>query len=378
MNDGPIYLDCAATTRVEPLVAQVAMSAMVDEYGNAGSRTHQFGSRAKELVEQARAKIAQSAGCDPEEVIFTSGATEADNIALLGFQDYGLKHGKCHIVSTAIEHKAVLEPLAQLEARGFEVTLVAPDVSGRVSPSDISNAIRDDTLLVSVMQVNNETGIIQPIAAIADELASSEVFFHVDAAQGFTKDLSLVGLERVDLMSLSGHKIGAPKGIGVLVARSRGMERLPITSLTFGGGQERGIRPGTLPVHLAAAFGAAAELGRTHFEQWNSANLDFRQGLIEALEQLNPTYLGDQSASIPNIISFAIRGIDSEAFMLVTKDLIAISNGSACTSHRYEPSHVLVAMGIDIDLRQSAVRISWSHDSETPDWNQVVSRLTAL
>jgi cysteine desulfurase len=315
-------------------------------------------------------------GCAPTDVIFTSGATEADNLAILGMAAHGAETGRRHIVSTGIEHKAVLEPLEQLQSQGFEVTLVESDLRGWVEPAAVAEAMRPDTLLVSVMQVNNETGIVQPIAEIAEALLDSPAFFHVDAAQGFTKDMGAFGNNRVDFVSISGHKISGPKGVGALIARPRDNQRPPVAPLMFGGGQERGLRPGTLPVHLIAAFGKAAELGQLEFESRRKSYVTFRDQLVSAFAPLGPVYIGEQDQCVANIVNLALPGVDSEAFILATKDLIAISNGSACTSHRYEPSHVLKAMGVDEDLRRGAVRISWNFDSEEPDWSAVVDRLS--
>ena len=375
--DETVYLDCAATTKVDPRVAEVALRVMTDEYGNAGSRTHLYGSRAKELVETARTQVASAIGCQANEIIFTSGATESNNLAILGAFQQGPTKNLRHVITTAIEHKAVLEPIEQLERQGFEVTRLAPDATGRVREEAVINALRDDTALISVMHVNNETGVIQPIDEIARLIESHPTLFHVDSAQGFTKDSRINHLGRVDLISLSGHKVSAPKGIGALIVRSR-QQVLPIGPLMHGGGQERGLRPGTLPVHLIAAFGVASELGRAESTMRQEANSKFRERVVEALEPLNPLFLGDQDHCVPNIVSLAIKGIDSEAFILSTKDQIAISNGSACTSNRYEPSHVLTAMGIAEESRQGAVRISWSHESIEPDWPEVVERLRRL
>ena len=272
----------------------------------------------------------------------------------------------------------MLEPIAQLKARGFEVTEIYPDERGWVDPRAIETEVRPDTLLVSVMQVNNETGVIQPIDEIADLLSSSDAYLHVDAAQGFTKVRSIVGLTRVDLASISAHKIGGPMGIGALIARSRRSKRSPLRPLVFGGGQEKGIRPGTLPVHLIAALGEAAQLGTKEFEVRQTRTQSFKNELKAAFEVLSPHYIGDQKHCVPNIVSLSIDGVDSEAFMLATKDYIAVSNGSACTSDRYEPSHVLTAMGVDAVVRAGAVRMSWSHDTETPDWSSVVACLEQL
>ena len=373
----PVYLDWAATTMVDPRVAEMAVQVMTEEFGNAGSRTHLYGSRAKALVDVARVQISSAVGCETNDVIFTSGATESNNLALLGSLQHGPTKEARHVITTAIEHKAVLEPLEHLERNGYEVTRLTPDALGRVSPDDIAKALRGDTALVSVMHVNNETGAIQPIGEIARVLADHPTLYHVDAAQAFTKYSDSTYDKRIDLISISGHKIQAPKGVGALIVGSR-RRIMPIRPLTYGGGQERGIRPGTLSVHLIAAFGLAAELGIAEFSHRHMTNLSFRERLVDALTPLDPHYLGDQNHCIPNIISFAIEGIDSEALMLSTKDLIAISNGSACTSHRYEPSHVLSAMGIDPRIRQGAVRISWSHESTEPNWPEIVERLRKL
>ena len=375
--DQPVYLDCAATTAVDPRVAEIAVRVMTEEFGNAGSRTHLYGSRAKAVVEEARAQVASAIGCETGDVIFTSGATEANNIAILGALEAGPTKGRQHVITSAIEHKSVLEPFQVLERRGFDLTVLRPNKGGWIDESQVLAALREDTALISLMHVNNETGVVQPIKEIANAIQDHQVLFQVDAAQGFTKDEGIASLRRVDLVSLSGHKIHAPKGIGSLIVRSR-QDRLPITPLMFGGGQERGVRPGTLPVHLIAALGKAAELGAREFSDRRTSNLSFRQNLIAALRPLEPTYLGDQSTCVPNIISLALPGIDSEAFILLTKDAIAISNGSACTSHKYEPSHVLCAMGVEEDIRQGAVRISWSHDSKAPDWTKIVNQLAQL
>jgi len=223
------------------------------DFGNAGSRTHAYGQTARQAVERARAHIARVAGVRRNEVIFTSGATESNNLALLGLESHGRAGRRMHVVSTKIEHHAVLEPLRVLRSRGFDLTLVDPEPGGWVDADRVAAAVRSDTLFVSVMQVNNETGVQQPIAEIADRLAESPVFLHVDAAQGFGKELAALSHRRVDLISASGHKLCGPKGAGALVVRRRDGQRLPLTPLLHGGGQELGLRPGTLPVALIAA-----------------------------------------------------------------------------------------------------------------------------
>lgn len=373
-----IYLDCNATTPVEPAVLEEFVRYARDEFGNAGSRTHEYGSRAKQAVQRSRGQVARVARAEQEEVIFTSGATESNNLVFLGLRKHGEHTGRRHIVSTAIEHKAVLEPLGYLEKCGFEVTLVAPDESGAVQPEKVLAAIRRDTLLVSVMHVNNETGVVQPIAEVAAGLAGHPAYFHVDAAQGFGKELSALQLPRVELISISGHKVFGPKGIGALVARRRGFERIPLEPLTYGGGQERGLRPGTLPVALVAALGMAAELAlRDHGARMRRC-AEIKEAAWSAFRRLGGIPNGDQSRTLPSTLNVALPGLDSEAVMLALKDLVAISNGSACTSQSYTASHVLTAMGLSEDRIKGALRLSWCHLTPDVDWNGVVQRIEGL
>lgn len=375
----PVYLDMAATTPVDPAVADLVLDLMTRDFGNAGSRTHVFGADAQASVNKARGQIAQSLAVDAADVVFTSGATEADNIALLGLAPFGLQEGKRHIVSTAIEHKAVLEPLLHLKEQGFEVTLVEPDLSGYVDAQKVLSAIRPDTLLVSVMHANNETGAIQPIEEIAQDVGRLGAFFHVDAAQTFGRLNGALAHPGIDLISLSGHKIYAPKGIGALVMKRREGRRAPVKPLMYGGGQEKGIRPGTLPVPLIAGFGLAAKLADKEHEQRARLCRQLRAQALATLAPLSPFVHGDDARGVlPHILSIAIPGIDSEAVMVATKDILSISNGSACTSASYEPSHVLEAMGVEEDLLNGTVRISWSHATKDVPWRQFVERLDDL
>ena len=240
----PVYLDCNATTPLDPAVRESMAHWFGEEIGNAGSRTHGYGLRARRVVECARQQVGAVVGASPDEVLFTSGATESNNIAILGLAPFGERSGRRHVVTTSIEHKAVLEPVAALAERGFEVSIVETDATGVVSPEAVRRALRPDTLLISVMQVNNETGVRQPIMAIARELDGHEAYFHVDAAQGFGKEIIPLRSQRIDLISISSHKIYGPMGVGGLVIRHRGFERLPLAPITYGGGQERGLRPG--------------------------------------------------------------------------------------------------------------------------------------
>ena len=372
------YLDCNATTPLDPRVQQVVMKYLVMEFGNAGSRTHEFGTRAKQAVHLAREQVAALVKSRVEEVIFTSGATEADNLAILGLAEWGMQNGKRHIVSSAIEHKAVLEPLEELAKRGFEISLLTPDSSGCIAPGAIVEALRPDTLMVSLMHVNNETGVIQPIEEVATLLSDHEAYFHVDAAQGYGKEILALQNPRIDLIAISGHKIFAPKGVGALIIRRRGFKSPPLRPLTFGGGQERGLRPGTLPVHLVAGLGEASAQALQNHGARRMACQSFREKLEAALLPLGGQINGDPLKSVPQTINISIPGISSESAMVVLKGLIAISNGSACTSQSYEPSHVLQAMGLPEQRIKEALRISWCHLTEEVDWEPVVNALKAL
>jgi cysteine desulfurase len=348
------------------------------EYGNAGSRAHEFGARANKAVHLAREQIAELAGADPTEVLFTSGATEANNLAIFGLAEYGHRSGRKHLVTTAIEHKAVLEPMRALQAKGFDLTIVGVGTSGRVSSKEVLAAIRQDTLLVSVMHANNETGTLQPIDEIAHGLRGHPAFFHVDAVQGFGKELDGPRHARIDLLSVSAHKLFGPKGVGALIARRRGYERPPLTPIMYGGGQERGLRPGTLPVPLVAGFGKAASIALRDHGARKKACLAERQRILECLEPLRPIIIGDQSHTLPHVLALGFEGIDSEALMISLRDHIAISNGSACTSARREASHVLEAIGIGADEIDSVVRLSWSHLQPSASWSEITAQIASL
>jgi cysteine desulfurase len=373
-----VYLDCNATAPIEPLVSEAVIRFMTEEYGNAGSRTHEFGARAKQAVQNARDQVASLVKAKRDEVIFTSGATESNNLALLGLARHGTDTGHRHIVSTLIEHKAVLEPLEELASRGFEVTLVPPTSGGWVEPAAIQRAMRKDTLLVSLMHVNNETGVLQPLSKIAEVLSDHSAFLHVDAAQGFGKEIETLQNQRIDLISVSGHKIYAPKGVGALIVRRRGFQRPPLTPLFFGGGQERGLRPGTLPVFLIVGIGLAAELALQQVRRRTASCAAYRTKVLDALLPLEPIFNGDPTKTLPHVLNISFSGIDSEALMVALKDEIAISNGSACTSNSYQPSHVLQAMGLPKHAIQGAIRLSWSHLTDEPDWAKVVQIIKGL
>jgi cysteine desulfurase len=374
----PVYFDCNATTPIDPEVEKDFLFFVREEFGNAGSRTHEYGNRAKQAVQRARDQVAAVVKAQREDVIFTSGATESNNLAILGMREHAEKTGRRHIISTAIEHKAVLEPLEFLARQGFEITLLRPHPGGAISADQVSAALRPDTILVSVMHVNNETGIIQPLNEITKALGKHDAFFHVDAAQGFGKRILDLQDPRLDLISISGHKIYAPKGIGALVLRRRGYERPPLTPISFGGGQERGLRPGTLPVAHIVALGKAAEIAiRDHSKRTQYCE-QIKQQAFAAFQQLGAVVTGDQSNALPSTLNVSIPGLDSEAVMVALKDVVAISNGSACTSQNYTASHVLTAMDLSEDHIRGALRLSWCHLTLEPPWDRVVKAIRSL
>ena len=348
------------------------------EFGNAGSRTHTYGQVAKERVTLARTQVAEIVGAAPDEVFFTSGATESNNLALLGLAAFGDQCGRKHIISSQIEHKAVLEPLDELSSRGFEVTLLPPTSGGWIDPDQLQEALRPDTLFVSIMGVNNETGVIQPIDAIGSRLSGHEAFLHVDGAQAFGKTIDLLRDARIDLLSVSGHKIYGPKGIGALIARRRKFTRPPLKPLMFGGGQERGLRPGTLPVALIAGLGLAATLAVQEADMRNSRCRAIQAQALAAFEPLGVAVNGDLGRTVSHTLNVSVPGVDSEAAIVALKDVVALSNGSACTSQSYDPSHVLLAAKIPLDRIAGALRFSWSHLTPEVDWTEIATRLTNL
>lgn len=371
-----VYLDCNATTPLEPEVREAVMLYLSEEYGNAGSRTHEMGARAKKAVENARRSVAAVVDASADEVIFTSGATESNNLAILGLNADGSGAETPHIVTTAIEHKAVLEPVDALKAKGYEVTVIAPGPDGQVSPEKVLNAVRDETVLVSVMHANNETGVLQPIEEIAAGLPSAGwPILHVDAAQTFGKELTALRSKRIDLMSISGHKVYAPKGIGALIARKRDGKRSPLRPLTYGGGQELGLRPGTLPVHLIAGLGMASDIAVRDLEKRRQRCLEIRERALEALGPLGIQHNGHPENTQPHVLNISVPGVDSEAAMLAWKGLVEVSNGSACTSNSYEPSHVLQAMDLDEDQVEGAIRLSWCHMTPAVEWGELTKQL---
>jgi cysteine desulfurase len=356
-------------------VRDVVLRYLEEEFGNAGSRTHDFGANARRAVERARDQVAAVAGASRGDVVFTSGATESNNLALLGLAAQGRAAGRLHLVATQIEHHAVLEPLRALAARGFRLTLVEPRPDGWVEPEAVAEALEEDTLLVSVMHVNNETGVRQPLREIAARLDGHPAFFHVDAAQGFGRDLDALRHPRIDLVSVSGHKIHAPKGVGALVVRRRDGRRPPLEPLMYGGGQERGMRPGTLPVALVAGLGEAAALAAAEADDRAERCRVLRRRLLDGLAPLRPTINGDASRALPHILNLSFPGYDAEDVIEAWKDLAAISDGAACTTQSRTCSHVLTAMGLAPERRDGAVRLSFSYLTPLPDLAAMVKAL---
>lgn len=373
-----VYLDCNATTPLDPAVRETFLHFIDEEYGNAGSRTHEFGARAKSAVQHARDQVAAAVRCEKDEVIFTSGATESNNLALLGLHAEGTRRGHRHIISTAIEHKAVLEPLEHLKGLGFEVTLLPVDREGVLSVKALRGALRPDTLMVSVMHVNNETGVVQPLAEVVAVLKGHAAYLHVDAAQGFGKRVGELQDPRIDLISISGHKIYAPKGVGALIVRRRGYERTPLAPLVFGGGQERGLRPGTQPVALIAALGEATEQAMKHHAARNRQCARIKSDALKALCAVGGVPTGNQDRTLPSTLSISFLGLDSEAMMVALKPWVAISNGSACTSQNYTSSHVLLAMGLPTSQINGALRLSWCHLTPPVQWSDVAATIQRL
>lgn len=373
-----VYLDCNATTPVEPRVAEELLRFTVEEFGNASSRTHSYGARAKKRVAEAREQVAGLASARPDEVVFTSGATEANNIALLGLEEEGRASGRRHIVSSMIEHKSVLEPLEELARRGFEIDLVSPTRGGWIEPNAVAERLREDTLCVSVMHVNNETGVVQPISEVAGCLADHPAYLHVDAAQGFGKDLIQCRDARIDLISVSAHKLYAPKGVGALIARRRAGKRPPLAPLMFGGGQEHGLRPGTIAVAHCASLGLACQIASSEHPQRRERWEGMRAEALAALCKLGAEQNGDPERTLATTVNVSVPGVDAEAAMVALKGTVAVSNGSACTSQSYSPSHVLQAMGLDSSRVAGALRLSWSHLTPAVEWTAVVRALGAL
>lgn len=361
-----VYLDYNASTPIDKRVLDCMIDVYRNHIGNADSRTHNYGEDARSVVESSRKKVAGLLDVKPDEVFFTSGATESNNIALLGLKEYAQKTGKTHIITTSIEHKAVLETVKNLESQGFETDFISPELSGRIKEEDIIDKVTERTLIVSVMHVNNETGIIQPVKELGEKLQKRNVLFHVDATQSCGKLVDELKALKYDMLSFSAHKLMGPQGVGVLILRKKSYKLPPVKPIMFGGQQEHGIRPGTIPVALVAGCGEACELAWTEYRQNNELAKQIKESLLIMLKESGLKYHinGDQTCCVPSTLNICIDGVSSEALMISTKQLCSVSNGSACTSKSYDPSYVLTAMGIPREQIESSIRISWGHGEE--------------
>ncbi len=372
-----IYLDYNASAPIDPRVLSVMIDTYKNHFGNADSRTHDFGEDVRSITETARGQVADLLGVKKDEVFFTSGATESNNIAILGLRSFGETANRKHIIISSVEHKAVLGAAKYLSENGFEVEYIDPDESGRVNPERVISMIRPDTLLVSIMHVNNETGIIQPVKEIGDYLRGSETLFHVDATQSCGKLVEEIRDLHYDLMSISAHKMHGPQGIGALIMRKKRYRLPPVKPIMYGGGQEHGIRPGTLPAALIAGFGEACAIAEKEAAENDAKCREIKKQLLELLESSGVNYAlnGDQNYCVPTTLNVSFLGVSSEALMLATKQYCGVSNGSACTSSSYSHSHVLSAMGLPNERIESAIRISWGGALNLPMVYEEFSRL---
>ncbi len=358
-----IYLDYNATAPLDERVLDCMIDVYKTHIGNADSRTHNHGEDARKVVENARKQVASLLGVKPDEVFFTSGATESNNLALQGLREYAWESGKNHIITTSIEHKAVLETIRNLEKQGFKVDLVSPGISGRVNVDDILEKISAQTLVVSVMHVNNETGIIQPVKEIGEELQKQNILFHIDATQSCGKLVEELRILNYNMLSFSVHKMMGPQGVGVLVMRKKSYKFPPVKPIMYGGQQEHGIRPGTVPVALVAGCGKACELAEAEYKLNSEQAMQIKTELLAMIDESGITYHinGEQAYCVPSTLNICFDGVSSEALMIFTKHLCSVSNGSACTSKSYSPSYVLIAMGIPKEQIECSIRISWGH-----------------
>ncbi|WP_107687893.1 IscS subfamily cysteine desulfurase [Neisseria wadsworthii] len=352
----PIYLDYAATTPVDPRVAEKMIPYLTEIYGNPASNSHGFGWVAEEAVENARAEIAKLINADAKEIVFTSGATESNNLAIKGAANFYKTKGK-HLITVKTEHKAVLDTMRELERQGFEVTYLGVKENGLLDLEELKGAIRPDTILISVMWVNNEIGVIQDIPAIGEICRENKIIFHVDAAQAAGKIPVDVEAAKVDLLSLSAHKIYGPKGIGALYVRRK--PRVRLEAQIHGGGHERGFRSGTLPTHQIVGMGEAFRLAREELEQDYAHALKLRDIFLKGIEGIEEVYInGDLEHRVPTNLNVSFNFVEGESLIMAVKEL-AVSSGSACTSASLEPSYVLRALGRNDELAHSSLRITF-------------------
>ncbi|MCC4799898.1 IscS subfamily cysteine desulfurase [Enterovibrio norvegicus] len=354
----PIYFDYSATCPVDPRVAEVMMQHLTLDgvFGNPASRSHRFGWQAEEAVDTAREDIANYLNADPREIVFTSGATESDNLAIKGVAHFYSKKGK-HIITCKTEHKAVLDPCRQLEREGYEVTYLEPESNGIIDLNKLADAMREDTVLVSIMHVNNEIGVIQDIAAIGELCRERKVVFHVDAAQSVGKLPLDTQQIKVDLISMSAHKAYGPKGIGALYVRRK--PRIRLEAQMHGGGHERGMRSGTLPTHQIVGMGVAFRLAKEDLEKDQAHALALRNRFYDGVKDLEAVYVnGDFEQRVAANLNISFAFVEGESLLMALKDL-AVSSGSACTSASLEPSYVLRALGLNDELAHSSIRFSF-------------------
>ena len=370
----PVYFDYAATTPVDPRVAQKMSECLMAEgnFGNPASRSHKFGWEAEEAVEIARQQVADLLHCDPREIVWTSGATESDNLAIKGVAQFYKTRGK-HIVTSKIEHKAVLDPCRHLEKEGFEVTYLEPGEDGLITPQQVADAIREDTTLVSIMHVNNEIGVVNDIAGIGEICREAKVFFHVDAAQSAGKMPIDLNQLKVDLMSLSAHKMYGPKGVGILFVSRK--PRVRLEAQMHGGGHERGMRSGTLATHQLVGMGEACRIAGAEMQEEGTRILKLRERLWDGLREMEEVYAnGDLNAHIPGIINMSFNFVEGESLIMSLPEL-AVSSGSACTSASLEPSYVLRALGMNDELAHSSLRFSIGRFTTEADVDQAIDQV---
>ena len=370
----PIYLDYAATTPVDPLVAEAMAKCLTldGNFGNPASRSYRFGWMAEEAVDVARNQISDALNCDPREIVFTSGATESNNLAIKGVAEGYAEKGQ-HIITVSTEHKAVLDTCEYLESQGFEVTYLNVQEDGLIKLTDLENALREDTILVSVMHVNNELGVIQDIQSIGDICRGRGVLFHVDGAQSVGKIAMDLAELPIDLLSMSAHKMYGPKGMGALYVRRR--PKIKLVSQIHGGGHERGMRSGTLATHQIVGMGEALSLAVSKMDDDNARILALRNSLWQGLQQLDDIYLnGHATQRIAGILNVSFAGVDGESLMMGLND-IAVSSGSACTSASLEPSYVLKAIGRSNELAHAGIRFSVGRFTTQDDIDYVVRKV---
>ena len=354
----PIYLDYLSTTPVDPRVVAAMTACMSTEgvYGNAASRSHVFGWKAEEAVENARGQVAELINADPREIVWTSGATESDNLAIKGVAHFYHKKGK-HIVTSKIEHKAVLDTCRQLEREGYEVTYLDPDEQGLTTPEMVQAALREDTILASVMHANNEIGVVNDIAGIGEICRAAGVLFHVDGAQGVGKIPVDMEQMKVDLLSMSAHKMYGPKGVGALYVRRK--PRVRLEAQMHGGGHERGMRSGTLATHQLVGFGEAARIAHEEMAAESAQLEELRERFWDAISDIPEVYInGDRNQRLPGALNVSFAFVEGESLIMSLRDL-AISSGSACTSASLEPSYVLRALGLNDEMAHSSLRFSF-------------------